>query len=107
MNTGWRSHDRGEVTDATTATANAARAVEQRLLTHGHGSAAIVVFQRLNGNVHALNAVNHEGRVYWIDGQYGRVSDRPLYEGRNFISIELDPGPNPSTRCRSSPSPAT
>ncbi|MET8115975.1 toxin glutamine deamidase domain-containing protein [Streptomyces prasinus] len=66
-------------------------AVAQRLTASGHGSASIVVFQRKEtGLVHAVNAVNHDGKVIWVDPQMGRVSATPMYEGTLFMTITLD-----------------
>ncbi|MFI1400899.1 toxin glutamine deamidase domain-containing protein [Streptomyces sp. NPDC020681] len=67
-------------------------AAAARLKARGHGSAAIVGFERPSGSFHTINAVNYRGRVYWIDAQRGRVGDQPLYEyNGDFLSIELDP----------------
>ncbi|PJE96269.1 hypothetical protein CUT44_18870, partial [Streptomyces carminius] len=90
LDAGWR--DLGSDSDA------AWESVRHMLLSRGHGSAAMVIFQRPNGNNHAVVGVNHRGRVLWIDGQRGRVGERPLYEGVDFRSIELDPQGRPIDR---------
>ncbi|NUP39429.1 MAG: lonely Cys domain-containing protein, partial [Streptomyces sp.] len=96
LNTGWRVHEERPGASARTATVNAVRTIEWRLGlgrddADWHGSAAIVRFQGPSGKVHAVNAFNHEGRIYWVDGMYGRVSGRFLYEGHTFLSIEFGP----------------
>ncbi|MBW3650974.1 MAG: hypothetical protein KY458_10440, partial [Actinobacteria bacterium] len=39
------------------------------LATRGHGSSAYVVVHWKGGGGHAFNAVNHEGKVYFVDAQ--------------------------------------
>ncbi|MEU9609515.1 toxin glutamine deamidase domain-containing protein [Streptomyces sp. NPDC048057] len=65
--------------------------VANRLRGSGHGAASIVVFRNTKtNNVHAVNGVNHNDRVVWIDPQQGLVSDTPPYEGDMFMTITLD-----------------
>ncbi|PPK71205.1 toxin glutamine deamidase domain-containing protein [Actinokineospora auranticolor] len=52
--------------------------IEARLKSAGHGAVAIVIFDR--GTIHAVNGVNHNGNVYWVDPQMGHISKKPLYE---------------------------
>ncbi|MCZ1007826.1 toxin glutamine deamidase domain-containing protein [Streptomyces lydicus] len=91
LGSGWRRHDFPDHMSDAERSRGAWASVEGRLLRGGHGSSAIIDFQRPNGNMHSVNALNYGGQVFWVDGAYGRVSDRPLYEGVHFFSIELDP----------------
>ncbi|MEU3516867.1 toxin glutamine deamidase domain-containing protein, partial [Streptomyces sp. NPDC006654] len=93
LGTRWRHHDHRSDAPGS-ASQQAWSAVAERLQAHGHGSSAIVVF-RPGRTIHAVNAVNYGGRIYWIDAQRGRVSPDPLYTGESFMSIELDPHFNP------------
>jgi hypothetical protein len=96
LDAGWRIHRAPD--GAAPRPSQVWNAVADRLRTGGHGSSAIVVFRRPNGNNHAVNAVNHHGRILWIDAQRGRVSEKPLYRGTSFMSIELGPDFRPIDR---------
>ncbi|WP_055588239.1 toxin glutamine deamidase domain-containing protein [Streptacidiphilus griseoplanus] len=85
LNAGWRTGQDWE-------------AVAARVRDGGHGSSAIVVFRLPGGAVHAVNALNYDGRVVWADGQRGRTNESPLYQGESFMSIELDPEGRPIDR---------
>jgi hypothetical protein len=67
--------------------------IEQVLLRHGHGSAALVQVDWSGGGGHAFNAVNHEGTVVWVDSQSGEAGHEPLHlAGADHVwHIPLDP----------------
>jgi hypothetical protein len=58
--------------------------VGQRLQAGGHGSSAIVAVEATNGDDesvrHVFNAVNRDGKVWFVDGQDGHVTDWPPTE---------------------------
>lgn len=70
--------------------------VEERLRRSGHGSAAIVAFERWSTTLkeyvgHSVNAVNYRDTIYWVDPQKGRISTEPMYEAKSdFMAIVLD-----------------
>ena len=47
------------------------------LTESGPGSSAVVLFSWQAGGGHALNAVNHQGKILWIDGQTGKFGPWP------------------------------
>ncbi|WP_258018299.1 toxin glutamine deamidase domain-containing protein [Streptomyces noursei] len=53
-------------------------AIAQELLKAGPGSAAIVQVNWADGGGHAFNAVNHNGKIVWVDTQSGEVSHHPI-----------------------------
>ncbi|RSN08285.1 hypothetical protein DMH25_16085 [Streptomyces sp. WAC 01325] len=72
--------------------------LENTLRNSGHGSQAVIITQDANGRAHAWNAVNHNGRVTYIDAQTGRQSSKPLHNGNNGVfAIPLDSNRQPVT----------
>ncbi|MEU0744412.1 toxin glutamine deamidase domain-containing protein [Streptomyces sp. NPDC006134] len=72
--------------------------LEDTLRTSGHGSQAVIITQDANGRAHAWNAVNHNGRITYIDAQVGRTSPRPLHHGTDGVfAIPLGPNRQPVT----------
>ncbi|WP_344499666.1 toxin glutamine deamidase domain-containing protein [Streptomyces enissocaesilis] len=70
--------------------------LENTLRTSGHGSQAVIITQDPNGRAHAWNAVNHNGRITYIDAQTGRTSPDPLHSGNNGVfAIPLDANRHP------------
>ncbi|MFJ4370487.1 toxin glutamine deamidase domain-containing protein [Streptomyces chartreusis] len=70
--------------------------LENTLRNSGHGSQAVIITQDANGRAHAWNAVNHNGRVTYIDAQTGQQSSKPLHSGNNGVfTIPLDPNRQP------------
>jgi hypothetical protein len=71
------------------------QAVQRQLESMEHGSSCIVVFKPTDARVsevdHMIAAVNHRGRVVWVDPQMGRVSGKPMYEGSGVVTITLSP----------------
>ncbi|MFG1616837.1 toxin glutamine deamidase domain-containing protein [Nonomuraea wenchangensis] len=53
--------------------------IARRLMEAGHGASAVIVVRWPGGGSHALNAVNAEGEVIWIDAQRGHMSVEPPY----------------------------
>ncbi|WP_244190819.1 toxin glutamine deamidase domain-containing protein, partial [Streptomyces caeruleatus] len=45
--------------------------LENTLRNSGHGSQAVIITQDANGRAHAWNAVNHNGKITYIDAQTG------------------------------------
>lgn len=88
---GVRMHSDGTVADG------AYTALEERLKAAGHGSAAIVFVDwpvGANGEKsgHAFNVVNHEGTIYWVDGQLGLVSTDQIHtKAVGVYSVAFDP----------------
>ncbi|TSB33134.1 hypothetical protein FNZ23_24170 [Streptomyces benahoarensis] len=76
--------------------ATAAR-IANELQQAGHGSAAIVQVSWPNGGGHAFNAVNHHGKIIWIDTQSGKVSHEPLHipQAEHVWHIPLGPDRQP------------
>lgn len=65
--------------------------LENTLRNTGHGSQAVIITQDANGRAHAWNAVNHNGKITYIDAQTGRTSPSPLHSGNNGVfAIPLD-----------------
>ena len=54
--------------------------IAQRLRELGHGSSAVVGFDRQDAPGHWFNAVNHEGTILAVDGQAARFEDWPPSE---------------------------
>ncbi|WP_255346056.1 toxin glutamine deamidase domain-containing protein [Streptomyces chartreusis] len=72
--------------------------LENTLRNSGHGSQAVIITQDANGRAHAWNAVNHNGRVTYIDAQTGQQSSKPLHNGNNGVfAIPLDSNRQPVT----------
>ncbi|WP_344557631.1 toxin glutamine deamidase domain-containing protein [Kitasatospora saccharophila] len=61
------------------------RRLEDTLRREGHGSQAVIITRDADGRAHAWNAVNHRGKITYIDAQTGRRSDRPLHDGENGV----------------------
>ncbi|MCM2579857.1 toxin glutamine deamidase domain-containing protein [Streptomyces meridianus] len=81
---GARFTDQGDGAEAFTR-------LETTLLNEGHGSQAVIITQDANGRAHAWNAVNHNGRISYIDPQTGQRSNTPLHAGDNGVfAIPLD-----------------
>ncbi|GLW67706.1 hypothetical protein Kpho02_00050 [Kitasatospora phosalacinea] len=73
------------------------RRLEDTLRREGHGSQAVIVTRDADGRAHAWNAVNHRGRITYIDAQTGRRSDRPLHNGDNGVfAVSLAPDRRPA-----------
>jgi Papain fold toxin 1, glutamine deamidase len=51
--------------------------IERRLRELGHGSSAVVGFDREDAPGHWFNAVNHDGKVLAVDGQAARFEEWP------------------------------
>ncbi|MGW7054739.1 toxin glutamine deamidase domain-containing protein [Streptomyces sp. NPDC054887] len=72
--------------------------LENTLRQSGHGSQAVIITQDANGRAHAWNAVNHNGKITYIDAQTGRTSPSPLHSGNNGVfAIPLDANRQPVT----------
>ncbi|MET9513045.1 toxin glutamine deamidase domain-containing protein [Streptomyces flavidovirens] len=70
--------------------------LENTLRNSGHGSQAVIITQDANGRAHAWNAVNHNGKITYIDAQTGRTSPNPLHSGNNGVfAIPLDSNRQP------------
>lgn len=67
------------------------------LLRAGPGSAAVIQVNWRDGGGHAYNAVNHNGRIVWVDTQTGDVSNSPLHtrDALDLFYIPLDPNQQP------------
>ncbi|MGW4378488.1 toxin glutamine deamidase domain-containing protein [Kitasatospora sp. NPDC004531] len=64
----------------------------QTLLESGPGSSAVIITHDSEGRAHAWTAVNHDGKIAYVDGQMGRVSDKPLYQGEGGVfAVPLTP----------------
>ncbi|MBO0514545.1 toxin glutamine deamidase domain-containing protein, partial [Streptomyces beijiangensis] len=75
---------------------NAFNRLENTLRDSGHGSQAVIITQDANGRAHAWNAVNHNGRITYIDAQTGRTSRTPLHDGKNGVfAVPLDANRRP------------
>ncbi|MFH8408755.1 toxin glutamine deamidase domain-containing protein [Streptomyces sp. NPDC018019] len=79
---------------------------ELRQAGHGAVSAVLVTWPTrpngTGGGAHVFNAVNHNGRVIWVDSQSGEVSHQPL--GTNAVGVwhlTLDANRNPYDPTRS------
>ncbi|MGW4383548.1 toxin glutamine deamidase domain-containing protein, partial [Kitasatospora sp. NPDC004531] len=84
---------------------DAYRRLEDTLRKNGHGSQAVIITTDRDGRSHAWNAVNHQGRITYIDAQTGRRSDQPLHDGSNGVfAVPLDPNRRPAAPA---PSPET
>ncbi len=53
--------------------------IGRRLLSGGHGAAAILITRWPSGGSHAWNAVNCHGEILWIDAQRGHMAVEPPY----------------------------
>ncbi|WP_190201455.1 toxin glutamine deamidase domain-containing protein [Streptomyces djakartensis] len=72
--------------------------LENTLRDSGHGSQAVIITQDANGRAHAWNAVNHNGKITYIDAQTGQQSSKPLHSGDNGVfAIPLDSDRQPVT----------
>ncbi|MDI3407185.1 toxin glutamine deamidase domain-containing protein [Streptomyces cavernicola] len=73
------------------------RRIEHELLQAGPGSASIVQVAWPGGGGHAFNAVNHNGKIVWVDTQTGEVSHDPIHipNATHAWHIPLDPDGNP------------
>jgi hypothetical protein len=72
--------------------------LENTLRNSGHGSQAVIITQDANGRAHAWNAVNHNGKITYIDAQTGQQSSKPLHSGDNGVfAIPLDSNRQPVT----------
>ncbi|MDI3420749.1 toxin glutamine deamidase domain-containing protein [Streptomyces luteolus] len=72
--------------------------LENTLRNSGHGSQAVIITQDANGRAHAWNAVNHNGKITYIDAQTGQRSPHPLHSGKNGVfAIPLDSDRRPVT----------
>ncbi|MER6093492.1 toxin glutamine deamidase domain-containing protein [Streptomyces bluensis] len=72
--------------------------LENALRDSGHGSQAVIITQDANGRAHAWNAVNHNGKITYIDAQTGQQSSKPLHSGNNGVfAIPLDSNRQPVT----------
>ncbi|MGV9642236.1 toxin glutamine deamidase domain-containing protein [Streptomyces sp. NPDC003514] len=72
--------------------------LENTLRDSGHGSQAVIITQDANGRAHAWNAVNHNGKITYIDAQTGQQSRTPLHNGDHGVfAIPLDPNRQPVT----------
>ncbi|MFI7412246.1 toxin glutamine deamidase domain-containing protein [Streptomyces sp. NPDC049627] len=72
--------------------------LENTLRNSGHGSQAVIITQDSNGRAHAWNAVNHNGKITYIDAQTGQQSSKPLHSGDNGVfAIPLDSNRQPVT----------
>ncbi|MDR3082134.1 MAG: hypothetical protein LBV60_14620, partial [Streptomyces sp.] len=72
------------------------RRIEDQLRAAGHGSQAVIVTQDANGRAHAWNAVNHGGRITYLDNQTGQRGDKPLHDGGHGVfAVPLDPDRRP------------
>ncbi|MET9516899.1 toxin glutamine deamidase domain-containing protein [Streptomyces sp. NPDC002994] len=70
--------------------------LENTLRNSGHGSQAVIITQDANGRAHAWNAVNHNGKITYIDAQTGQQSSKPLHSGNNGVfAIPLDSNRQP------------
>ncbi|MFI1519190.1 toxin glutamine deamidase domain-containing protein [Kitasatospora cineracea] len=72
------------------------RRIEDQLRAAGHGAQAVIVTQDANGRAHAWNAVNHGGRITYLDNQTGQRGDKPLHDGGHGVfAVPLDPDRRP------------
>ncbi|MEU6529981.1 toxin glutamine deamidase domain-containing protein [Streptomyces sp. NPDC046928] len=72
--------------------------LENTLRDSGHGSQAVIITQDANGRAHAWNAVNHNGKITYIDAQTGQQSRNPLHSGDHGVfAIPLDSNRQPAT----------
>ncbi|MBQ1001545.1 hypothetical protein KBY32_33850 [Streptomyces sp. RK62] len=77
--------------------------LENTLRDSGHGSQAVIITQDANGRAHAWNAVNHNGKITYIDAQTGQQSRNPLHSGDHGVfAIPLDSNRQPVTPDRAS-----
>lgn len=83
--------------------------LENTLRNSGHGSQAVIITQDANGRAHAWNAVNHNGKITYIDAQTGQQNSKPLHSGDNGVfAIPLDSNRQPVSPDHDTPSrPAT
>ncbi|WP_159039092.1 toxin glutamine deamidase domain-containing protein [Streptomyces sp. JHA19] len=72
--------------------------LENTLRDSGHGSQAVIITQDANGRAHAWNAVNHNGKITYIDAQTGQQSRNPLHSGDHGVfAVPLDSNRQPIT----------
>ncbi|MNC79527.1 hypothetical protein D3C75_1320300 [compost metagenome] len=43
------------------------------MIKEGNGASGIVLIQQSNGIEHAINVVNRNGSIYYIDSQMGKI----------------------------------
>ncbi|GAA2143560.1 hypothetical protein GCM10009760_30110 [Kitasatospora kazusensis] len=66
--------------------------LEDTLRRNGHGSSAAITTSDADGRSHSWGAVNHNGKITYVDGQTGESSDKPLHNGDNGVfAIPLTP----------------
>ncbi|WP_242641334.1 toxin glutamine deamidase domain-containing protein, partial [Streptomyces kasugaensis] len=62
---------------------------ELRRSGHGSASAVLVTWPRnpdgSGGGAHVFNAVNHNGRVIWVDSQTGQISQQPIHTNADGV----------------------
>ncbi|MFD9124596.1 toxin glutamine deamidase domain-containing protein, partial [Kitasatospora sp. NPDC059571] len=76
---------------------SAYRRLEDTLRREGHGSQAVIITRDADGRAHAWNAVNHQGRITYVDAQTGRRSSRPLHSGDHGVfAVPLGPDRRPA-----------
>ncbi|MEU9114329.1 toxin glutamine deamidase domain-containing protein [Streptomyces sp. NPDC048483] len=81
--------------------------VARDLLRAGHGSAAVVGVSWPKGGGHVFNAVNHHGKIIWVDSQSGVVSETPInLNAKQVVYIPLDADRQPIHKNRALPKPA-
>ncbi|MEU2628573.1 toxin glutamine deamidase domain-containing protein [Kitasatospora sp. NPDC007106] len=77
---------------------DAYRRLEDTLRREGHGSQAVIITRDADGRAHAWNAVNHNGKITYVDAQTGRRSNQPLHSGDHGVfAIPLGPDRRPAT----------
>ncbi|MFJ4532498.1 toxin glutamine deamidase domain-containing protein [Streptomyces nigrescens] len=76
--------------------------IADELRQSGHGSAAAVLVtwpknpDGSGGGAHVFNAVNHNGRVVWVDSQTGQISQQPIHthaDGVWHLTLDADRKP--------------
>ncbi|KOT99409.1 hypothetical protein ADK86_15365, partial [Streptomyces sp. NRRL F-5755] len=73
---------------------------ELRQAGHGAGAAVLVTWPKnpdgTDGGAHVFNAVNHNGRVIWVDSQTGQISQQPIHTHADRVwHLTLDANRNP------------
>ncbi|KOT60287.1 toxin glutamine deamidase domain-containing protein, partial [Streptomyces rimosus] len=76
--------------------------IADELRQAGHGAAAAVLVtwpknpDGSGGGAHVFNAVNHNGRVIWVDSQTGEISQQPINTAADGVwHLTLDANRNP------------
>ncbi|MGE7438262.1 MULTISPECIES: toxin glutamine deamidase domain-containing protein [Kitasatospora] len=78
---------------------HAYRNLEDQLRGAGHGSQAVIITQDAHGRAHAWNAVNHHGKITYLDNQTGARSPHPIHDGKHgvwAIPLNADRHPLPA-----------